>query len=410
MSTCDSRRFRPPLDRFITLRAELPLSQLDFSSVERGLYGGPQPDRRAPILAFHPPKGGLASPPEEIASGSFQPEVFKKSKENSKVIKNGSVRGVRAEGFRNDYYTNVLDCRDEETIGAVLSNVPYVYCSRDGGATALASGNRKAGGAFTSLKFDRFGCKLATGLEQGGLELFDLEGGGSEVLPLHLARVGCLDWNPLVSGLLASGSKDRLIKLKDFRSSEAQVGGFSGHVGEICGLAWNPSGTLLASGGNDNLVSVWDPRGTCGQPLLFSSHRAAVRALCWAPFRDNLLASGGGSGDMRLLVHNTDRASLAREIETDSQICAVGWDNDSRALLTAHGFSRNQICVWDFEEQKFVLELLGHKSRVLGLVAAGGKGLFVSASPDETIRFWDLKTLLRKNDHHSGPLRPVEIR
>lgn len=51
---------------------------------------------------------------------------------------------------------------------------------------------------------------------------------------------------------------------------------------------------------------------------LFDEHKAAVRALKWCPWQSNLLASGGGSGDMWILVRNVDKGKTVKEISTGS--------------------------------------------------------------------------------------------
>ena len=74
--------------------------------------------------------------------------------------------------------------------------------------------------------------------------------------------------------------------------------------------------------------------------MIIEEHKAAVRAIKWCPWKSNYLASGGGSGDMRLLVHNTDKGEVVRDILTTSQVCAVLWDEEAHVLLTSHGFSK----------------------------------------------------------------------
>jgi WD40 repeat protein len=90
------------------------------------------------------------------------------------------------------------------------------------------------------------------------------------------------------------------------------------HMGEICGLSWNQNGYQLASGGNDNLINIWDLRNIKGCPTTILEHSAAVRAIKWCPWDNSLLASGGGSGDMRLLIHNADKGILVKSISTMS--------------------------------------------------------------------------------------------
>ena len=132
----------------------------------------------------------------------------------------------------------------------------------------------------------------------------------------HDLRIGCLDWNPKNPSILASGSKDKSIKLFDFRNNKKIFFQKNFHFGEICGLKWNENGNWLASGGNDNLINIWDMRKPKRPFLTIEEHKAAVRALDWCPWQSSLLATGGGSGDMRLLVHNVDKKSLVKEIHT----------------------------------------------------------------------------------------------
>lgn len=58
----------------------------------------------------------------------------------------------------------------------------------------------------------------------------------------HVLRIGCFDWNPKVSHLLASGSKDKAIKLLDLRGGKKISVPKGFHFGEVCGLHWNQNG------------------------------------------------------------------------------------------------------------------------------------------------------------------------
>lgn len=362
------------------------------------------------LLTFKPLKIKSATPFDENIVPK-EHSSFRKSKENSIIINKGESHVLKAEGFRNDYYTNLLDCKSENTIISILNNTPYIFHRKEKLVSALPLGENQNEEILTSVKFQpQNNSQVAFGSEFGLLRMYDTEKDSTEIYDLHMSRIGCLDWNPKISSLLASGSKDKLIRLKDIRSPDHSVVKLTGHIGEICGLSWAPNGLNIASGGNDNLVNVWDVRNTKTPKAEITSHKAAVRGLCWAPFQENLLASGGGSGDMRIMIHNIEKNKVVKEIATDSQICAISWDEQTKTLITGHGFSRYQICLWDYESERFVYEFLGHNNRVLSLMQVRPSGMVISGSSDETIRIWDIKKVLKTWDRKSSLLTPIKIR
>ena len=47
------------------------------------------------------------------------------------------------------------------------------------------------------------------------------------------------------------------------------------------------------------------------------------------------------------------------------QVCSILWSPEYRELISGHGFSQNQLCIWKYPSMKKVAELMG-KSNVLG--------------------------------------------
>ena len=164
------------------------------------------------------------------------------------------------------------------------------------------------------------------------------------------------------------------------------------HDQEVCGLKWSPSGQQLASGGNDNLLHIWDVsmlhNGTTSTYLhRLSDHRAAVKALAWCPFQNNLLASGGGAADRCIKFWNTHNGVCLNSVDTNSQVCALQWSKHEKDLLSSHGFSQNQLCLWRYPSLGKMAELRGHTSRVLHLAQSPDGYTVASAVGDETLRF-----------------------
>jgi cell division cycle protein 20 (cofactor of APC complex) len=200
----------------------------------------------------------------------------------------------------------------------------------------------------------------------------------------HTNRVSALAWN---GPILSSGGRDSLICNWDVRKRrhEACVAELRGHEQEVCGLAWS-SGGQLASGGNDNLLCIWS--AGFQQQHRLTAHQAAVKALAWCPFQTNVLASGGGTADRCIKFWNTHTGAMLNSIDTGSQVCALQWNRHEREILSSHGYSKNQLCLWKYPSMVKMAELTGHTARVLHMAASPDGASVVTAGADETLRFW----------------------
>ncbi|KAH9302033.1 hypothetical protein KI387_013616 [Taxus chinensis] len=244
---------------------------------------------------------------------------------------------------------------------------------------------------LTSLAWADDGIHIALGLNNSEIQLWD-----AEQMRLvykmrgHSSRVGSLAWNTHV---LSSGSKDSLIINHDIRIRNHIVSKFEGHKLEVCGLKWSQSRQKLASGGNDNILHIWDASlmsSSGGSKHLhrFDQHQAAVKALAWCPYAANVLASGGGTADRCIKLWNTQSGECITSVDTDSQVCALQWNKHRKEILSSHGYSKNQLCLWKYPSVLKLAELSGHTQRVLHLAQSPDGTTVASAAADETLRFW----------------------
>jgi len=198
--------------------------------------------------------------------------------------------------------------------------------------------------------------------------------------------VGSLAWN---NAILASGSRDSNIFHHDVRLPQHHIATLKAHEQEVCGLQWSPDFTQLASGGNDNLCCIWDANQTTPRHVLKEAS-AAVKALAWSPHERNLLATGAGTADRHIRFYNSITGSVVNSIDTKSQVCSLIWNPFEREIMSAHGFSLNQLTVWKYPSMTKVTELLGHTQRVLHTSLSTDGTTVCSAGADETLRFWKL--------------------
>ena len=295
-------------------------------------------------------------------------------------------RILDAPDLLDDYYLNLLDWSSQNVVAVALGPTVYLWNAGSGDIQQLCQ-MPNAGDYVSSVQWASDGKSLAVGTSTAEVQIWDCSRQKQlRSMRGHHARVGATAWNGAV---LASGSRDTNILLHDVRIREHLVDTLAGHDQEVCGLKWSPSGAQLASGGNDNILNIWDVANRAESPLFrIDAHQAAVKALAWCPFQSNLLASGGGTADRCIKFWNTSTGACLNSIDTKSQVCALQWNRHEREILSSHGFSQNQLCVWKYPSMVKMAEMTGHTARALHLAQSPDGTTVVSGGADETLRFW----------------------
>lgn len=190
--------------------------------------------------------------------------------------------------------------------------------------------------------------------------------------------------------VVASGSKDKSILVRDLRAHNQSYMKLSEHRQEVCGLRWSlHDENQLASGGNDNKLFIWS--ASSNVPLeKFSDHQAAVKAINWSPLHRGLLATGGGTADQCIRFWNTINLCPISCINTGSQVCNLVFSKTNDELVSTHGYSLNQVIVWKYPTMEKLATLTGHTFRVLYLAMNPDGSSIVTGAGDETLRFWNI--------------------
>eukprot|EP00316_Scyphosphaera_apsteinii_P008357 CAMPEP_0119346228 /NCGR_PEP_ID=MMETSP1333-20130426/107897_1 /TAXON_ID=418940 /ORGANISM="Scyphosphaera apsteinii, Strain RCC1455" /LENGTH=477 /DNA_ID=CAMNT_0007358727 /DNA_START=60 /DNA_END=1493 /DNA_ORIENTATION=- len=315
-------------------------------------------------------------------------------KRYSRHIPQAPERILDAPELLDDYYLNLLDWNASNVLGVALGDSIYLWNATDGSITQLMQTQGEQT-HVTSLSWVQEGNYMAVGTSDHKVQIWDVERLKQvRCMAGHRARVSSLSWN---GPLLSSGGRDSVVMHHDVRVAEHKVGTLRGHVQEVCGLKWSPSGNQLASGGNDNILNIWDERysssanGVCDQPLFrCDQHQAAVKALAWCPWQRHLLASGGGTADRMIRFWNSNTGACLNAVDTHSQVCALQWAKHDKELVSSHGYSHNQLILWKYPSMVKVAELTGHTSRVLHMAQSPDGTTVVTAAADETLRFWKI--------------------
>lgn len=316
-------------------------------------------------------------------------DTVPKQKPN-RVISPNAIRVLDAPGLMDDFYAHPVDWSSRNTIAVALKSDVFLFDATTNQACPLLS--LPGGINVTSLRWTGEGGHISVGTSLGELQIWDgHQQRQLRSLKSHSGRIGAVAWH---EHTLSSGAGDAQIHHHDVRVRDALVGRLQdAHADLVCGLDYSSEG-VLASGGNDNAVCIWESTMQHTPLHTLTEHRAAVKALRWCPWQRNMLATGGGSADRQVCIWNASSGRLAKSVDAESQVTDVLWALQEKELVTAHGYSRNQLSLWKYPSLTKIADLEGHTGRLLGLAQSPDGAVVASASADETLRFWRIFTPL----------------
>ncbi|KRX08232.1 WD40-repeat-containing domain [Pseudocohnilembus persalinus] len=330
-------------------------------------------------------------------------EIFENFNQKGKKINKIPYKVLDAPALQDDFYLNLIDWSTQNVLAVGLSSCVYLWSASNSRVTKLCDLGLQD--SITSVGWSQKGPHLAIGTNKGDIQIWDgVKNKLVRTMTGHQARIGTVAWN---SQTLTSGSRDKTILHRDIRSPTNYIQKLTGHKQEVCGLKWSFDEQQLASGGNDNKLFIWNQHSQ--NPIVkFNNHQAAVKALTWSPHQHGLLVSGGGTADRTIRFWNTLEQKQINSIDTGSQVCNLIFSKNVNQLVSTHGYSQNQVIVWDYPQMEKIATLTGHTFRVLYLAMSPDGETIVTGAGDETLRFWTVFESNNKNDEYDRSLLQIK--
>ena len=92
---------------------------------------------------------------------------------------------------------------------------------------------------------------------------------------------------------------------------------------------------------------------------------------------------------------------------------ALLWNKNYKELISSHGYKENQVTIRGYPEMNKITDLHGHTERILNMKMNPDSTVIVTASVDETLRFWrvsDKVDKVHKQSINKGCLCPMNLR
>ncbi|KAI8465978.1 MAG: WD40-repeat-containing domain protein [Monoraphidium minutum] len=151
----------------------------------------------------------------------------------------------------------------------------------------------------------------------------------------HGGDVRHCQWHP-TSSLLASASKDALVKLWDARTAGGALGTLHGHKGAVMQALWNQNGNWLLSVSRDQTLKVWDVR-MLRELHTLQGHSRDVLCADWHPVHEQVCVSGAFDGALCHWVVGQAEPQAVVQGGHDSSVWALGYHPLGHVLASAGG-------------------------------------------------------------------------
>ncbi len=349
------------------------------------------------ILSFHPKEQNKENADLNIALGE---DIAIKSLRKNYLFNKKEIKILEAPTLMDSFYFNILSFSTDDILAVALSNHIYTFDYKNNVTREIISAEENR--LFSSLSFSKDNKSiLAAGSVHGTIGLIDTSAAVAlrQYKDLSQDRISSIDWK---DSLLANGSKIGRIYLRDTRAKENCLGKLASHTQEVCSLRFNPFNSFyMISGGNDDKVVLYDIR-MLKELSKFTGHKAAVKGLAWSNSKSNYFVSGGGSGDKQICLWDINRLGMVNKSTRQSQICNLGFTSDG-LILSTQGYPLNSIELIDPVTMDCVVTFSGHTQRVLYLAMNKEQNVAVTGSPDDTLRFWNVKNLMEVKESKLPP-------
>ena len=263
---------------------------------------------------------------------------------------------------------------------------------------------------------------IAVSLESSNIIILDgITGGQVATLSGHTDWVRSLAFS-LDGALLVSGSDDKSVKLWDVQTGGV-VGTFHGHTGQVFSISIAVDHTMIASGSNDKTIHLWDVQtGRCHHVI---QQQEQVECVSFSPTDPQHLMSAAGdkvwqwdtnghqihptyngshivfspdctkvvsTQEASIVIQNSNSGTIVGKFHVaniKTNCCCFSPDNQLIAIAVD-----NTIHIWNItvSDPHIVETFVGHTSYITSLTFSSPSSL-ISASRDQSIKFWKIDTL-----------------
>jgi WD40 repeat protein len=279
--------------------------------------------------------------------------------------------------------------------GAYPDNSVRIWDAQTGKEVLKLTGH--PGGA-TGVAFRPNGRQLASVGSDGKLRIWDAQTGRLLALgAAHHFKATAVAYSPDGTRLASVGS-DQSVKVWRAQNGR-ELFTLRGHRGGLTCVAFSPDSRRLASAGEDGFVKLWRATAAPDALTVQAGPKAALAAVAVSPDGRQVASADNGDRTVRFWDVRNGKAGTVLPTSHDKAITHLTLSPDGKSLATAD--AGGGVKVWEVATGRELHSLRGGAVKAddvlatdrLPAVAFSDKGRRLAwASPDGTVRTWDLRS------------------
>lgn len=226
------------------------------------------------------------------------------------------------------------------------------------------------------------------------------DGTCQRILAEHTGEVLSVEYAPDGNSFVSS-AKDNGVIIWDAHSGQCMKT-LQGHSDWVYGVSFSPNGRYIATGSYDTTVRIWDVNsGACVDVL--KGHTMYVADPVFT--RDgSRVISGSVDNTIRIWEIPALSSKELPQIQFNGTIRKALYGNNDNKIVAINNSNDVQLYYYNT-----IYELKGHSHPVLSIAISPTEDVAASASKDQTVRLWNLKTKECKRVIRTAPATPCAI-